>query len=639
MSHDQNIFSLRLSTINYDYPSQAMYSWKLDGFYNEWNKPSSENIIRYTNLDPGNYRLHVRAISSEDYQILEERSINIIIAPPFWKTPWAMILYGILIILVIGAILRYFFMKKEKEISSEKVSFFINAAHDIRTPLTLVKAPLNDILEKEKLSPDGEANLLTAIRSTNNLFRIINNLINFEKTSDSTIKLRIAEYELYSFIEEIIQQFKSFAEAKQIQLTFESNFRFLNVWFDKTKMDSILRNLISNALKYTPEMGSVSITAFSNPQYWSIEIKDTGIGIPADEQKKLFRMFFRGSNAVNLKTSGSGIGLLLVKRLVKKHKGRIIIKSVLNEGSSFLVTFRHGHKHFRQDLLSLPEQTSLAITDNRLYAPSKNSSDDTLPPPSSNTTKILIVEDNDELKSYLKRSLTEKYTVHLASNGEEGLIMAKNIMPNLIISDIMMPRMRGDEMCVALKSDIETSHIPIILLTALSDRENIINGLAIKADEYMTKPFDIGILKANIANLLANRALLIQQYAHLDLKEPETNNYSSELDYKFMSKVKEEIEKNIDNSDFSVEKLSSALNMSRTSFYNKIKALTTQAPADFIRTQRMNRAGELLKAKKYSINEVAFMVGFNDTKYFREVFKKYFNMTPSKYIGKDEEDE
>ena len=386
-------------------------------------------------------------------------------------------------------------------------------------------------------------------------------------------------------------------------------------------------------------MGSVSITAFSNPQYWSIEIKDTGIGIPADEQKKLFRMFFRGSNAVNLKTSGSGIGLLLVKRLVKKHKGRIIIKSVLNEGSSFLVTFRHGHKHFRQDLLSLPEQTSLAITDNRLYAPSKNSSDDTLPPPSSNTTKILIVEDNDELKSYLKRSLTEKYTVHLASNGEEGLIMAKNIMPNLIISDIMMPRMRGDEMCVALKSDIETSHIPIILLTALSDRENIINGLAIKADEYMTKPFDIGILKANIANLLANRALLIQQYAHLDLKEPETNNYSSELDYKFMSKVKEEIEKNIDNSDFSVEKLSSALNMSRTSFYNKIKALTTQAPADFIRTQRMNRAGELLKAKKYSINEVAFMVGFNDTKYFREVFKKYFNMTPSKYIGKDEEDE
>ena len=596
-------------------------------------------IIRYTNLDPGNYKLHVRAISSEDYQILEERSINIIIAPPFWKTPWAMMLYGILIILVIGAILRYFFMKKEKEISSEKVSFFINAAHDIRTPLTLVKAPLNDILEKEELSPDGEANLLTAIRSTNNLFRIINNLINFEKTSDSTIKLRIAEYELYSFIEEIIQQFKSFAEAKQIQLTFESNFRFLNVWFDKTKMDSILRNLISNALKYTPEMGSVSITAFSNPQYWSIEIKDTGIGIPADEQKKLFRMFFRGSNAVNLKTSGSGIGLLLVKRLVKKHKGRIIIKSVLNEGSSFLVTFRHGHKHFRQDLLSLPEQTSLAITDNRLYAPSKNSSDDTLPPPSSNTAKILIVEDNDELKSYLKRSLTERYTVHLASNGEEGLIMAKNIMPNLIISDIMMPRMRGDEMCVALKSDIETSHIPIILLTALSDRENIINGLAIKADEYMTKPFDIGILKANIANLLANRALLIQQYAHLDLKEPETNNYSSELDYKFMSKVKEEIEKNIDNSDFSVEKLSSALNMSRTSFYNKIKALTTQAPADFIRTQRMNRAGELLKAKKYSINEVAFMVGFNDTKYFREVFKKYFNMTPSKYIGKDEEDE
>lgn len=636
LNHNQNIFSLRLSAINYDYPSSVIYSWKLDGFYEKWNRPGTENLIRYMNLDPGKYKLYVRAISSEDSHIIEERKLDIIIHPPFWKTAWAMIFYFLVFGIVCIVVLRYFLMKKERKISAEKINFFINTAHDIRTPLTLIKAPLDDLLEEESLSPEGENNLLMAIRSTNSLFRMISNLINFEKADIYSSKLFIAEYELYSFMEETIKEFKGYAEAKQIQLIFESNFRFLNVWFDKNKMDSILKNLISNALKYTPANGSVRIIAHSTPNNWSLEIKDTGIGIPANEQKKLFRMFFRGSNAVNSKVTGSGIGLLLTKKLVHNHKGSISVKSVENIGSSFKVTFKHGHKHFKHEYLGHPEQTSSPEqTDSRIIFRSQKS----LPeiPTNPVAPKLLVVEDNDDLRAYLKQSLSEKYTVSLAANGQEALNVVKSLNPQLIISDIMMPVMRGDEMCIRLKNDIDTSHIPVILLTALSDKDSIISGLATKADKYLTKPFDIAILKADIANLLENRALLAKRFAELDLKEPECVNYSSDLDLKFMTKVKECIESNIENPNFNVDILCAALNMSRTSFYNKLKAVTEQAPADFIRTQRMNKAALLLKERKHSINSISDMTGFNDPKYFTEVFKKHFNMTPSQYMKENKQ--
>lgn len=639
LNHNQNIFSLYLSTINYDYPSQAIYTWKLEGFYNKWKKTGSENIIRYTNLNPGKYRLHVRAISSEDYHIIQERNIDIIISPPFWKTIWAMIIYCVVIVLLAGGILRYYLMKKERSASSEKINFFVNTAHDIRTPLTLIKAPLNDLLDKENLSEKGEENLATAIRSTNSLLRLVSNLINFEKTSESSLRLNIGEYELRCYLDDTLLQFKPYAEVREIQLTLETNFRFLNVWFDKEKMDSIVRNLISNALKYTPNGGSINVIAYSNSDSWSIEVKDTGIGISEKEQKKLFKMFYRASNAINMKTPGSGIGLLLVKKLVKKHQGDIKLRSILNEGSSFTIRFKHGNKHFKkvrstikpnENLIPMPE----TLPDKRLYKKPQ----ETIQPKEKTSTlskekyNVLIVEDNDELSSYLQRTLSGTYNVFAAANGAEGLEMAKAIKPNLIISDIMMPIMRGDEMASHLKSDIETSHIPIILLTALTERNDIISGLRTNADRYITKPFDIEILKAVISNILENRALLAKQYAQLDIEELECINCSSSLDYQFMRKVKEIIDENINNNNFNVETLSSKLNMSRTSCYNKIKALTEQAPADFIRTQRLNLATKLLKEGKYNISEIAEMSGFNDGKYFREVFKKYFNMTPSQYI-------
>ena len=500
LKYNQNIFSLMVSSINYDYPSNVLYSWKLEEFYEEWSKPGNESTIRYTNLAPGKYVLRVRAISNEDQRVmLEERSIDIIIAQPFWLTPWAMILYAILISLIAVIILRVLILKKQRKVSDEKIHFFINTAHDIRTPLTLIKAPLEDLREKEALSKEGIANMNTAIRNVNALLRLTTNLINFERADVYSSELYISEHELNTFMTEIFNAFQPYANIKHINFTYESNFRYMNV--------------------------------------------------PAS-------------------------------------------------------IYENVHK----------EQNP-------------------------NHQRILIVEDNDELRNYLSQTLAEEYTVQNCCNGKEALTIIPEYKPELVISDIMMPEMRGDELCDAIKNNIETSHIPVILLTALNNEKDILSGLQIGADEYIVKPFNIGILKATVSNLLINRALLRSKYGSLDMDdeddhEDECINCSQDIDWKFIANVRKNIEDNIDNPALTVDVLCNLMGMSRTSFYNKLRALTDQAPGDYIRLIRLKRSVKLLKEGTHSITEIAEMTGFSDAKYFREVFKKHFNVSPSQY-GKE----
>ena len=631
LKYNQNIFSLMVSSINYDYPSNVLYSWKLEGFYEEWSKPGNESTIRYTNLAPGKYVLRVRAISNEDQRVmLEERSIDIIIAQPFWLTPWAMILYAILISLIAVIILRVLILKKQRKVSDEKIHFFINTAHDIRTPLTLIKAPLEDLREKEALSKEGIANMNTAIRNVNALLRLTTNLINFERADVYSSELYISEHELNTFMTEIFNAFQPYANIKHINFTYESNFRYMNVWFDKEKMESILKNIISNALKYTPENGNVQIFVSENNDSWSVEVKDTGIGIPASEQKKLFKLHFRASNAINSKVTGSGIGLMLVGKLVSLHGGKISVESVEHQGTTIKIVFPKSNKNFQNTGEEAPSKfEALAPVLPTPNVPAKATA--TIDNP--NSQRILVVEDNDELRSYLVSSLSSIYNVQACANGKEALIIIKEFWPELVLSDIMMPEMGGDELCVAIKSDIETSHIPVLLLTALGDENNILDGLSIGADEYLIKPFSVKILRANIANLLANRELLRMRYANLDIEKtmvPSANGTNS-LDWKFISNAKKIVDENINNPEFSVDVLCESSGMSRTSFYCKLKALTGQSPTEFIRVMRLKRATELLKEGGYAINEISDMVGFSETKYFREVFKKYYKMSPSRY--------
>lgn len=650
LKYNQNIFSLNVSTINYDYPSLILYSWKLEGFYNGWSRPGQENIIRFTNLSPGEYTLRVRAISNEDRRIiLEERAMTIIIEQPIWLSIWALLLYAIIIIAIASITLRVIVMRKQRKISDEKIRFFINTAHDIRTPLTLIKAPLEEIADRETLSDNGRNNINTSLRNVNALLRLTTNLINFERADTYTSSLYISEYELNAYMTETVNAFRSYANVKHINLTYETNFRYLNVWLDKDKMDSILKNLISNALKYTPEGGSVHIYAGESSDNWCIEVKGTGIGIPASEQKKLFKIHFRGSNAINSKITGSGIGLLLVGKLVSIHKGKLSFTSTEGKGSNMKVTFPKAEKYYRKAIQRPPLKgekvvyseagvpVSISQPDSSIY---ENMKQQTLE--AEERQKILIVEDNDELRNYLRNSLSEEYNIQICSNGKDALIIVKEYFPDLIISDIMMPEMCGDELCKVIKSDITTSHIPIILLTALNTDKNIIEGLQIGADEYIVKPFNIGILRATIANLLVNRAILRRKYANLELDDDENHsdciNCSSDKEWKFIATIKKSVEDNMDNSDFTVDTLAKLLNMSRSSFYSKLKALTDQAPSDYIRFIRLKYAAKLLKEQKHTVTEIAEMTGFNDAKYFREVFKKYFNMSPSQYGKQDSEE-
>jgi len=633
LAYGQNTFSLDVASINYDYPFNILFSWKIDGYHKEWSRPSQDNRIIIRNLPPGSYTLQIRAVSNEEkYKTYETRSIQIIITPPVWASVWAMVGYVILLVLVMGIIFRIIMLHKQKKVSDEKTRFFINTAHDIRTPLTLIKAPLEEVLENRMGAEQALPHINMALKNVNTLLQLTTNLINFERIDVYSSTLYVSEYELNTYMNDVCATFRKYAEMKHVRFVYESNFDYLSVWFDSDKMGSILKNILSNALKYTPEDGSVCIYASEEGNSWSIEVKDTGIGIPTCEQKKLFRNYFRGSNVVNLKVTGSGIGLMLVYKLVKLHKGKIQIQSAENQGTCVRITFPKGNSHFHKAKFISPktpdERLETIVTGDTPGLP-----DMEISRINSSLQRILIVEDNDDLRNYLVDMLRTGYNIQSCPNGKEALIIIREFNPDLVISDIMMPEMGGDELCATIKGDLEMSHIPVVLLTALGDEKHMLEGLEIGADAYITKPFSVGILKATIKNILTNRALLRRVYNSIEDEEPNFPvNCTNTLDWKFIASVKECIEKNMGDSDFNVEMLSNLHYMSRTSFFNKLKALTGYAPADYIRLIRLQHAAQLLKQGEYTITEIADKVGFSDAKYFREVFKKYYGVSPSKYV-------
>ena len=629
LAHDQDIFSIEVSSINYDRPSRILYSWKLEGFYNEWTKPSQRNLIRYMNLAPGDYTLKVRAILLDDGRTLEERSLRIHVDPPFSQTMGAYTIYILIGVLTIFIIMRYLWMRKESMLSLEKIQFFTNTAHDIRTPLTLIKGPLSEISRTEQLTEKGKENLQYAIRSTDSLAELANKLIDFQKEERYTSVINVSLCDLNQYIANFTEMFRPYSRKKGILLTFEGTESPLEGWIDVNKMDSILHNLLSNAMKYTPEGGQVKVTLQENNAYWTVDISDTGIGISTSDQKKMFKQLFRGQNAINQRITGSGIGMLQTYRLVKRHLGNITVTSEENKGTTFHLRFPTDHKKYihHKDTVSnesvpyfIPEPT-----DNSSYKPSPQTA-----------PSLLIVEDNPDLRNFLRQSLAESYRITEAQNGQEALETIAQEQPDLIISDIMMPVMRGDDLCQTLKDNMETSHIPIILLTALGDRESILHGLNVKADSYVVKPFDIDILKANIASVLTNKEILRKRFSQLDYQ---TENLPKEvqetpglsLDQEFLEKITKLVIKNL-GKDFNVDDLCLEMGMSRSSLYNKVKALTDHSPSDFIRQTRLKEGASLLRSKKYTVAEVSDMLGFSDPKYFTDIFKKYYGMTPSAYM-------
>lgn len=637
LDYDQNTFSMNVSSINFDNPSNIMYSWKLEGFYDRWSPPSSDNLIRYTNLSPGNYTLRVRAILMDNHQILEEREIQILIGRPIWMTFWAFLLYALIIIGISYAIIRYQMIRRDKQISQAKINFFMQTAHDIRTPLTLIKAPLGEILKNEQLTEQGTTNLNLAIQSTDNLSELANNLMDFQKEELYSSKISVVRYELNQYIQNYMQQFKAYAEQKGIDFQYKSSFTSLEVWIDQNKIDSILQNLLSNALKYTPKGGSVTIETDHNKNRWILTIKDTGIGIPKEDQKKLFKFLFRGKNATNQLITGSGVGMLLTYRLIKNHEGKISFSSTENVGTTFQLSFPIQSEHYQYRNEGVDQNLRTVLLQDGIVAPMPEA-EQTQITAHPDSPRIMIVEDNASLRLFLMKSLSDIYQVDGVENGQEAIDKIKVQQPDLIISDVMMSVMDGETMCRTLKSDIETSHIPIILLTALGDKKDILRGLETKADMYITKPFDLMVLRANISNILENREIIRKklQQASVNIEsKTEDIPMPTNLDNEFMQKVTVLVKENL-GKDLTVDTLCAGMNMSRTSFYNKIKALTGMAPNDFIRNIRMQEAAALLKSQRYTVAEVADMMGFADPKYFTDTFKKFYGVPPSIYKKNEE---
>lgn len=626
LKHNQNTFSFGFTTINFTNPHRTKFEWMLKGYDTDWIKGIDAKNAYYTNIPPGTYKFIIRAINSNDDREIGRKTVVIDITPPLWGTVWAKIFYFLIFSGLCWLIIDFTKQRIKKRNDSEKIRFFTNTAHELKTPVALIKAPLHKLQEKEKLSPEGETLLNLVIKNTNRLNNLVLQLLDFQKTEISYSKLNVSEKELTSYILEKLEVFKELVEEKNIKLSLILNTEAVNVWFDEEKMDKILNNLLSNAFKYTPKNGEIKVVVSQDKNNWLIEIRDNGIGIPEKLQKEVFKPFYRADNAVNSTETGSGIGLLLTKNLVKLHNGTISLNSVEGVGTVFTVKFPLGLKHFNKSkTVFIPKQPD------RINSPTITTGEVDIQ--NNKNISVLIVEDNEEMRYFLKQCLIDRYIVYEAANGKEGVKLARVVLPELIISDVMMPEMNGYDLCKRIKENKETSHIPVILLTALDDKSNILKGYELGADNYISKPFETNILVLTIENTISTRQAL-RRNLMIPLEKgtvDETKLVTNEFDKAFIDEVIGIIDKNILNSEFAINDLCREVAMSRTSFYNKMKIITNQSPNEFIRLVRLNRAAKLLKDGHDSITEVASLTGFGDVKYFSTAFKKHFGVSPKKY--------
>lgn len=628
LSYWQHSFAFNFIGIDYSIDKNRRYMWKLENLDEEWVGPTTEHMANYTNIQEGAYRLVVRYLD-ENNNVIDERFVEIAITPPFWNTIWARIIFILLGVLVGYGVYTYARQRLKRKQAKEKIDFFINTAHDIRTPLTLINGPIYEL--KEQVEPSPKTDFLLDL-ITNNLGKlngIISQILDFQKVYSLNNKLVVKKWNLNKYLEGKLIYWKSAVQKKKILFDMQLPSETVEEWFDMEKMDKILDNLVLNAIKYSHDGGLVVIKLSINDKYWTVDIIDNGIGIPKQDQSKLFTKFYRARNAINSQETGSGLGLLLVQQYMALHKGKISVKSEENKGTSFSLQFRRGCKVYQNDLAL--DDHNIPIGEDELSAPLSSYSID------NSHLKILIVEDNDDLRHYMKLSLAPYYNVYVAENGKVAWDNLLKINPDIIVSDFQMPLMDGFELCEKVKSSFETSHIPVILLTVVNDTSHITKGFELGADDYIEKPFNIKYLTLKINNIIQNRQILRQKFLGIDKQEIEEVGIkkANELNTQFVNKVTAIIEANLSDPKFSIKDLSKEMELSRTILFSKFNAITGYTPNDYIKIMRMKRAILYFKENKYTISEVALMVGFEEHSYFSTSFRKMYGKTPKQFIQDD----
>lgn len=651
LTHNQNVFGFKFIALSYSQSEKNSYAYKLEGFDKSWNYIGTKKSVTYTNLDAGNYIFRVKASNYDGIWNEKGDTVFVNILPAPWKTWWAYLIYFLITITLLFTIRKYYRIRikeknqlkqerleKEKleEINNLKLRMFTDISHDFRTPLTLIIGPLERMIQENQGTEFIKKQHNVMYRNAKTLLTLMNQLLDFRKSESGNMQLRASKNNIVPFIENIKLSFDELASFRNIVYSLEYSKPSLEIWFDKIILNKVIYNLLSNAFKFTPKEGNISIKISTTEsekrkgKFLKIDIIDNGIGIPKRKIKYIFNRFYQIGKDYKVH-SGSGIGLALTKNLIELHKGEIKVKSSEGKGTQFTLLLPFGKNHLtKNQMINLDKN---AINEEKQVPnllPFEKELNEEQKIFSSEKQTILIVDDNAEIRTFIKHIFTEKMNILEAENGEAALEIAINNEIDIILSDLMMPKMDGIEFCKQIKTSILTSHIPVILLTAKTSVESQKTGFTTGADAYINKPFDASVLQIRVNSLLKNREILAAKYKQDILLEPKMPKIDS-VDEIFLNKAVKLIEENITNADFTIENLTEEMGMSRSSFYRKIKALTGQSINQFVRTIKLKRAAQLLKNSDLNVSEIAYDLGFNDLKNFRKYFKKVFKELPSSY--------
>ncbi|MDF1550068.1 MAG: response regulator [Bacteroidales bacterium] len=661
LNHYDNSFSFDFVALDYIHPEQILYSCKMEGFEENWNYlDHKRRFITYTNLDPGTYTFIVRASNKLEAWGDNDTRIIIQINPPLWKTGWAYLIY---FIFAVGTGLFFWKLNFDRikaknqvrierikqaqvdQLNQSKLEFFTNISHEFRTPLTLIIGPIETLLENEKLGAQIKRSLSMMSRNAHRLLRLVNQLLDLRKIEKGKLKLQARQTDLIKFVSEIYESFEELAKRKNITFLLEKKTQELYMYFDHDKLDKILFNLLSNAFKFTPTNGTIGIKIieelveyenFSNGAV-HILVKDNGRGMSPEHLEQIFERFYQSPEALGTIQRGTGIGLSLTKSLVEIHHGQISVESQKGEGSIFTIKLPLGHEHLAADEIIAPEISEPINADaqpvvlegyeNATFGYSNGEmAGETAP-------LILLVEDNEDVRTYIKNGLADKYRIAEAENGKEGIKSAHELMPDLIISDVMMPEMDGIAFCKKIKTELVSCHIPVILLTAKTSIEHRIEGLETGADSYIPKPFNPKHLLIRIEKLIELRQKLKEKFKNESDFEP-INMAVTSTDERFLKKTIELIKLKIADTELGVENLGEEIGMSRSNLHRKLKSLVGQTPSEFIRTIRLKQAAHLLSSEDIPVSEIAYLVGFSSPSYFASCFHKLYSLTPTQYKEK-----
>jgi signal transduction histidine kinase/DNA-binding response OmpR family regulator len=653
LKYNQNNISVEFATSNYLQIMKHNYEYKLEGFDKDWISTDTK-IISYTNLNTGTYTLYVREALKQGQKDGKIHSLIFKIKPPFLLTTTAFIVYGILLLLVIVGIFRFYiwrtklkttleFERKDKErieeLNRTKLRFFTNVSHEFRTPLTLIIGQVETLLLQSDLNLKIHNKLVKIHKNTNHLLSLISELLEFRKQEQGFYKLNIKHVELIAYLKNIYHSFHDHAAQKQIKYKLDYSEKEIHVYIDPVHLQKAIFNLLSNAFKYTPPGGEITLKVKIQEQEVLIRITDNGIGIPPESLNRIFERFYQLEYRSSGLTLGTGIGLALTKEIIIAHKGKISVESTLNEGSIFTISLKMGTAHFSEEELHYGEPTANETTQNidiQYIDDIENGKESVFTEGNITGNKekpvVLIVEDNEALLEVLTESFAPYYNLHTVLNGKKGLEMVHKIQPDLVISDIIMPEISGKELCYRLKNNVITSHIPVILLTAQVTDNQMIEGYLFGADDYITKPFNIKLLIARCNNLVKNRQLLYKKFANQEENVTTSNNTIVEQDRELIDKTIKIIKENFSNPEFDMNKLGTALGMGRSKLYTKIKEITGFSPNELTLNVKLQEAVNLLNTKsRMNISEIAYELGFSSTKYFTKCFKTFYGIVPQEW--------